>query len=118
MHIPKKYFHDRLVLVLLSASVFLAVLSSVLIFLRLDSSRTDGYIVQYRANLGVSAFKTGSSSDLYAFIAFAAIILVVHTIMSIKVYSEHRSLAVTILSMGVLLLTINMIVSNALLVLR
>lgn len=118
MHIPKKYFHDRLVLMFLSISIFLAALSSALVFLRLDSGRTGGYIVQYRANLGVSAFKTGASSDLYAFIAFVVIVLVVHIIMSMRVYSEHRSFAVTILGMGVLLITVATIVSNALLVLR
>lgn len=116
--IPKKYFHDRLVLLLLSISTFLTVLSSILIFLRLSGGRNDGYIVQYRANLGISAFKSGSSSELLAFIGFAVIVLVVHTVLSIRMYDEHRQYSVIILGMGVFLLALCMIVSNALLVLR
>jgi hypothetical protein len=118
MNIPKKYFHDRMVLLLLSINTFVALLSSILILLRLDGGRTDGYIVQYRANLGLSAFKTGSASTLISFIVFAGLVLLFHTIMSMKVYHLRRHFSVAILAMGLLLLVLSMIVSNALLVLR
>lgn len=118
MHIPTNYFHDRIVLLLLSISVFLTLLGSILIFLRLGSGRTDGYIVQYRANLGVSAFKSGSSRELLAFIVFSVLVLIINTLMSVRVYSQQRHYALTILSFGVLLLTLSIIVSNALLVLH
>ena len=39
MHIPKKYFQDRMVLLLLSVNVFITLLSSILILLRLDNGR-------------------------------------------------------------------------------
>lgn len=118
MNIPKKYFHDRMVLLLLSVNTFVALLASILILLRLDGGRTDGYIVQYRANLGLSAFKTGSASTLISFIIFAALVLVFHTLLSIKVYHLRRHFAVVVLAMALLLLVLGMVVSNALLVLR
>lgn len=117
MAIPKGYIHDRLILLLLTVNSFLAVLGSILILLRLEPGRNQGYIVQNRTNLGISAYKFGHASDILAFIAFLAIILVIGIILSIKVYPIHRQFAVTILGMGLLLTILAIIVSNALLVL-
>lgn len=118
MTIPKKYFHDRLILLLLSINVFMAFLSSIWVLFKLDNGRSAGYIVQYRSNLGISALKTGDSGELIAFIAFAAMVLVIHFILSIRAYTIKREVSVVILSLGILLLVMSMIVSNALLVLR
>lgn len=107
-----------MVLLLLSTNTFVTLLASILIMLRLDGGRTDGYIVQYRANLGLSAFKTGDASTLISFIVFAGLVLLFHTLMSIKVYHIRRQFSVSVLAMGLLLLVLVLIVSNALLVLR
>jgi hypothetical protein len=114
----KKYFHDHLVLLLLSINAFLAVAGSIFILLRLSTSHGTGYIVQYRASLGINAFKTGRVTDILSFIAFAALVLAVHTVLSIRAYNIHRQLAIAILSLGILLLVLTIIISNALLVLR
>ena len=113
----KRFFHDRIVLLLLSISTFLSLLGSVLVLLRVDS-RSSGYIVQYRANLGISAFQTGKLTDLLAFIVFLWMALIINTILAMRIYHMHRWLALTIVSLGLLLLIIAIIVSNALLVLR
>jgi hypothetical protein len=118
MHIPKKYFHDRIVLMLLSTNVFLTVLNSMLILLRLDAGKAGGYTVEYRSNLGLSAFKIGGASTIISFIIFSALVLVLHTLLSMRVYSIRRHFSVTLLAMGTLLLLLSTIVSNALLVLR
>ncbi len=118
MKIPEKYFHDRSVLLLITVSCFLAVLNTVVILLKLDSSRSDSYIVQYRANLGLSAFTAGGSSAFLGFILFSVIVLVLHTILSMRVYSFHRQFSLVILSLTVLLLVLALIISNALLALR
>lgn len=107
-----------MVLLLLSTNTFVTLLASILILLRLDGGRTDGYIVQYRANLGLSAFKTGDASTLISFIVFAGLVLLFHTLMSIKAYHVRRQFSVSVLAMGLLLLVLVLIVSNALLVLR
>lgn len=118
MPIPKKYFHDHLVLLLLSINVFLALAGSLFILLRLSTSHGTGYIVQYRASLGINAFKTGSVVDILALVVFALLILAIHVMLSLGAYKIHRQLAIAILSLGILLLTLTVIVSNALLVLR
>lgn len=118
MTIPDKYFHDRIVLLLLSTNVFLALASSIFMILRLSTNHGNGYIVQYRSNLGIDAFKTGSVTELLSFVGFALLVLAVHVVLSLRTYRIHRQLSVTILGLGVLLLVLTMIVSNALLVLR
>lgn len=118
MHIPKKYFQDRVVLLLLSLNTFLALFSAVLILLKLDSGRDDGYIVQYRADQGLDAFSNGSVLELLSFIIFAAFVLGFHTFLSIKTYTARRQFAVTFLGLGSLLLLTGMFVSNFLLELR
>ncbi|HEX8226265.1 MAG TPA: hypothetical protein VF572_00175 [Candidatus Saccharimonadales bacterium] len=118
MTIPKKYLHDRLILLLISVNVFMAFLASTWVLFKLDGGRSAGYIVQYRSNLGISALKTGDASELVAFIAFAFMVLAIHFIMSIKAYPIRREVSVIILILGILLLVMSMIVSNALLVLR
>lgn len=118
MHVPKNYFHDRMILALLSSSVFLTVLGSLLILLRLDSGSPDSYVVQYRADLGLGGFKSGDSTTFFSVVAFLVFVLLFHTLLSIKVYGIRRQFAVTILAMAVLLMILTIIVSNALLVMR
>lgn len=117
MHIPKKYFHDRFVMLLISVNVFLALLCAVLVLFRLDAGGSDVYIIQYRANLSLSGFKRGGASALLSFVVFSFLILVVHIVLSMRVYPVRRQFAITILAMGTLLLSLSIIVSNALLIL-
>ncbi len=115
MHNPKKYTHDRLILLLLSISAFLVIFGSLQVALRLGG-RNSSYIVEYRANLGVSHFKPGTAWGLVNFIAFMLIITVVNILISIRVYQVRREYAATVLGLGVLLLVITIVVSNALLI--
>lgn len=118
MAAAKSYFQDRLVLLLLSVNIFLTLLAAILILFRIGSAGSSGFIVQYRANLGTSAYKVGSVSNLVAFILFALIVLVTHSVLGWKSYHIRRQLALTILALGSLLLILCIIVSNALLALR
>jgi hypothetical protein len=118
MTIPAKYLHDRLILLLLSTNVFLALFSSIFTLLRLSSNHGNGYIAQYRSNLGIGAFKNGSIAELFSFVVFAFMILAVHVSLSLRTYRIHRQLSIAVLALGVLLLILTIIVSNALLVLR
>ncbi len=119
MATPQKYFHDRIVLLLLSISAFLTIVGSVFILLRIDSSRTNGYIVEYR-QLGTFGFyeKGNVTTIAVKFIGFMVLVLIFHTLLSIRVYPMRRHAALAILGLGVLLLTLSVVVSNALLVLR
>lgn len=118
MELPKKYLHDRLVLLLITVNAFLAAVTSVLILLRLDGSRADGYFIQYRENLGLNAYKVGSTAGLLSFIVFAVFVLVFHTWISVRSYQQRRDVSIVVLAMATLLLALTLIVSNALLVLR
>lgn len=118
MATQKKYFHDHFVLLLLGINIFLAFADSIYILVRLSTSHGNGYIVQYRPSLGISAYQAGSVLELLSFVGFAMIVLVVHTGLSLRAYRIHRQLAIAILSLGVLLLLLTIIISNALLVLH
>lgn len=121
MATPKKYFHDHVVLLLLSVDAFLTLLASAFVLLRLSSGHGNGYIVQCRdcSNpLAINKFTTGSVAELLSFIAFAFLVLAVHTVLSMRAYHIHRQLAITILGLGILLLVLTIIISNALLMLR
>jgi len=113
----KNYLHDRLVLLLVTISAFLTILGSVLVLLRYNPSRNEGYIVQYRSNLGISALKIGHGTELLAFIIFLVLVTSINIVMSLRIYSIHRQFAITVLSLGILLLVLAIIVSNALLIL-
>lgn len=103
---------------MVSVATFLTLLGSLLILLRIDVGRNEGYIIQYRQNLGISAFKSGSASGILSFALFMLITLVAHLALSIRVYKIHRNFSVTILGMGLLLLVTAIIVSNSLLIMR
>ena len=119
MPIPRKYLQDKLVLLLLSANIFLAFLCAALVFLRLNFGQgAEGYIIEYRSNLGISAFRVGGISHLIDFAIFAVIIVITNIVLSIRAYHIRRELSLSILSAGLLLLLLAIIVSNALMVLH
>jgi hypothetical protein len=119
MPLPHKYLHDKLILLLLSANIFLAFLCAALIFLRLNLGQgTEGYIVEYRSNLGISAFRVGGVMGLISFAGFALLMAVVNVALSVRTYRIRRELALAVLAAGALLLIFAVIVSNALIVLH
>jgi hypothetical protein len=118
MAATKSFFQDRFVLLLLSINLFLTLLAVLLILFRIGSAGSSGFIVQYRTNLGISAYKVGSVTSLIAFIIYAIIIFVTNSLLSWRSYAIRRQLSIIILSLGLLLLLLCIIVSNALLALR
>ena len=121
MTIPTKYFHDRFILLLLSTNVFLAFFATISILLRLSSGHSNGFIVQCRdcSNpAAIDKFTSGNVTQILSFITFAFLILFLHSMLSLRAYHIHRQLSVAILSLGILLLVLTIIVSNALLLLR
>jgi magnesium-transporting ATPase (P-type) len=117
MATEKKYFHDKLVLLILSANVFLSIISTIILLLRLGNSSPNYHIIQYRSDLGLSAYKNGTALSLYAFIVFVLISLVIGAVLSYKTYNVRRDYSIFVLGMVLLLIVLSMIVSNALIVL-
>ncbi len=121
MAASKKYFHDHLVLLLLSVNAFLALAGGIFILVRLIGSHGNGFIVQCRDcadPTAINKFTTGNVTDILAFVAFGLIVLAVNTSLSLRVYQIHRQLALTVLGLGVLLLSLNVIIGYELLLLR
>ena len=118
MAVPKKFFHDHLVLLLLSINAFLVLALTALVLLRLGGSHSTGYIVRYRPSLGIGAFQTGSVAELFSFIGFGFLVLVTHSVLAMRSYHVRRQVSMAILALGGLLLILAIIISNALLTLR
>lgn len=117
MEISKKYLHDRIVLLLLTINGFLILLATILIFLKISSGQGGNYIIQYRPNLGISAYGAGKQSDFLAFILFGLVTFGLSVVLSVRIFSKHRSFALAILGFTTLISVLTVIVSNALLVL-
>lgn len=108
-----------MVLLLSSINTFLAVLGSVLILLRLDSGRaSNSYFIQFRASSGSNAFAftKGTLYDVLSFIGFMLLVLVLHSVLSMRVYHVRRHASVAILALGAMVLLMAVVVTNALLV--
>jgi 1,4-dihydroxy-2-naphthoate octaprenyltransferase len=117
--IPKRYFYDRVVLVLLTVSIFIALALVINILIRVTSGQgAVDYFVQYRSTAGVRAFSPGGVGEILTFILFGVITLITSITLSIRTYATKKELSLAILSFGILLLLLAVIVSNALLALR
>jgi hypothetical protein len=112
MKISNRYYHDKSILALLgvNAALFLLAVSNVL--LNVDTELSDTSIISYRSSRGIQV--SGPTSELYQFALFALIVTVFSVILSIKLYSHRRHLAVSILGLNVISLILCLVVFNAL----
>jgi hypothetical protein len=115
MATPKRYSHDRTVLLLLSVNIFLAVLTAILVILSLTGSSDRVLTIEHRPALGLDANKVGTSLDMTSLVVFPLLIAAAHAVLSAKIYPLRRNLSVITLGMGTLLITLSGIVSYYLL---
>jgi len=97
MEVTRKYFQDKLILLLVSSNIFLAFLCVALIFLRLGQGAGEGYILEYRSNLGISAFTRGSIIGIFSFVAFILVTVVLNVMLSLRAYTIRRYLSALVL---------------------
>ena len=116
MKIPKHFFHDKSVLILLAANTLLVLFVVLFIMLKIDPAEGSTHIVQYRSNLGISRFKSGSITEFRTFALFAVIVYSFSWLLSIKLYVHRRHLSLVILSLTTFLMILSGVVCNALLV--
>jgi hypothetical protein len=101
-----------------SVNAFLALLVIAVVLLRAGLGQgVDGYIVEYRANLGLSAFQKGSILSIISFTFFALLVLGMNVLLSMRIYHLRRALSIAVLASGILILLLAVIVSNSLLAL-
>lgn len=119
MATPTKYFHDRSVLLLLAINFALFVTGTLFVLFHLDSSKGSTYIIQCRyCDTATHEFKSGSVADMSSFVLFMVVTTLVAFILSRRVHSERRLLALNILVLTTLLLVFAVIVSYSLFSLR
>lgn len=118
MELPKKYWHDRIVLLLITLIAVLLVVGVALVLLRFDISKNPTTIVAYRPNISGASYQSGKPIDIYSMAIFMVFIAVSAVVLSARVYLLKRYLSVFILAGSVLLLLLATIVSNSLISLQ
>lgn len=115
MQIPKKYFEDRLALALNVVCALVMLAAIILLLIRLGGGN---YIIGYRQNLGIEAFASGGVAGIVSFIIFEVVVFALTTVLALRTYLIERRLAIGVLAAGLFLLTLALVVSNALLALH
>jgi len=110
----RAYFHDRLILLLLSINTFLAAALVITSLLAINDSDS-GFIREYRSDLGLDGFKAGGIKDIIAFAVFAAILYVFQLWTSRKIHHIRRHLSLIILLLAMIVYIFALLVLNALL---
>ena len=119
MATSKHFIQDRSALLLVSANTFLALLSVVLILLKVNATRgTVNYIVSYRSSLGIDGYTQGTFWDIMSFVLATIIVYTIGMLIGYRAYKIRRELALVSLALTIPLLVLIIIVSNALLFLR
>ena len=110
----KKYFQDRPVLFLNLLVVLGALITVIATTLRIDTSKTAA-IFRYQTALGLAGFQRADVTELYSFAIAAIVIAAVAIFVSARLYKQRRSLSLLVLSLTIIALLFNLIVSGAIL---
>ena len=116
---PTKFFHDRVVLLLMIINSIVTITGIVFILFHLDASKGSAYIVQCRlCDTAAHEFKSGSAFDMSGFIVFLALSFGMSIFISRRIYAERRYLALALLASAGVLSIFAVIVSYSLFSLR
>jgi len=118
MEIPKRFLHDRLVLLLITLISVLTVLGVSLVLIRFDASRNPTTTIAYRPNITGSQYQSGKPIDIYTLALFMLVVAGAAAFLSSRVYYLRRSLSIFILGSSLFLLLISIVVANALISLQ
>jgi hypothetical protein len=110
----KKYFQDRTMLFLNFIVLLGAAVNIVATVLRIDTTQSVS-IIRYQVSLGLAGFQRASVIQLYSFAIMALIVAVTAILVSAKVYHRRRALSTLVLSLAIIALFFNLIVSGAIL---
>lgn len=118
MELPKKYIHDRLVLLLICLISILLVVGISLVLLRFDASNNPTTIVAYRPNISGASYQSGKPIDIYSMAIFMGLTAFAAVILSARTYNVQRHISIFILASGLLLMILSTIVANSLISLQ
>src|SRR5665213_1149174 len=114
VEISKKFLHDRLVLLLITAMAILVVLGVSLVLLRFDVARNPTTSVAYRPNVSGTQYISGKPIDIYSLAVFMMLTSVAAVAISSRIYTAKRYAALFILCSTIFLLILSTIVANSL----
>ncbi|MEX2014586.1 MAG: hypothetical protein WD885_01475 [Candidatus Saccharimonadales bacterium] len=114
MPIPKSFFHDRLILLILSINTFLALALIITALLSIDSAGP-GFIKEFRSDLGLDGYKAGGVLDIVAFAIFSLVLYAFQFLAATKIYHIRRHLSLVILLLTLIIYLFSLMVINALL---
>ena len=115
---PKTYFHDRLILLILSINTFLAIALILSALFALSSDNSAVFIREYRSNLGLDGYEAGGIKDILAFAFFSVIVYVFQIYSSTRIYHIRKHISLMILLITMVIYIFALLVINALLGLR
>jgi hypothetical protein len=118
MEAPKKYLHDRAVLLLLTLAAILLVIGVSLVLMRFDPSRNPTTTIAYRPSVTGTQYQSGKPLDIYLMAVFMIFTTAAALLLSVRTYEIRRFLSVFILASTIFLLIVSIIVSNALISLQ
>jgi ABC-type long-subunit fatty acid transport system fused permease/ATPase subunit len=110
----KKYFQDRTILFLNFIVLLGATVNVVATVLRIDTTQAVS-IIRYQVSLGLAGFQRADVIQLYSFAIMALIISITAIVVSAKMHRRRRNLSVLVLSLAIVALFFNLIVSGAIL---
>jgi hypothetical protein len=114
VELPKKFLHDRLVLLLMTIMAVLVVIGVSVVLLRFDVSRNPTTIVAYRPNVSGTQYLSGKPVDIYSMAVFMVFSSVAAIIISSRIYRANRYATLFILGSTIFLLILATIVANSL----
>ena len=100
-------------MVLLSANMALALLLILYVLLSVDTGDSASSVISYRDTTKIGQI-TGSTSELYQFALFGALITAASIILSLKLFPIRKHIAEALLGLNIIALILAMIVFNAL----
>lgn len=115
MATPKKFLHDKTVLMLLTINYFFTFLITLLITLALTDSSQRVFTIEHRPSLGLDANSVGGAEHVVSLIIFVIFIAIANTVLGSKIYPIKKHLAHIVLGMGSITIVFTGIVSYYLL---
>ncbi len=114
MPTPKSFFHDRLILLILSINTFLALALIATSLLSINDADS-GFIKEFRSDLGLDGYKAGGVLDIISFAVFSVVLYGFQYISATKIYHIRRQLSLVILLLTLIIYIFALMVINALL---
>ena len=108
----KKYLQDRPILFLNITVVALLLLNIIASILRIDTSKSVS-IIRYQVAAGQAGFYRAEPYELFGFAIAAVVFSVLAIFLSTKLYTQQRMMSLLLLSLTIIVLIFNFIVSNA-----